>query len=754
MIRYTICFIILLVLLNACSNTKYLAPSQKLYTGSKVIISDTDNNVTPKDAKAMSSDLNGLLRPRPNSTLLGMRVKLYIYNKTKTTKKKGFKHWLNTKFGEPPVLISEVDIDKNSDILESRLQNQGYLQADVISDTLSKGKIAQAIYKAKPGPNYTIRKFIFPTQKDPLDTAIAGTAKQTLFKIGDNYNLDIIKNERTRIDARLKEEGFYYFSPDDIIMRVDSSIVKHQVDIYVRVKPTTPDQARRIYTINNIYVYPHYTLRDTALKLDSAVKYAWYYIIDTKKTYKPFTFKNSVLLQPGDVYNRANHNKSLNRFINLGPFKFIKNKFEDVSADTSKLNVYYFLTPSPKKSLQFELSEHISSANYVGTQLSINWLNRNIFKGAESLTISLFGSTETQFSGQNNGNDILQTGLKGKLSFPRFISPWYFKTSNAYIPRTNVGAGYTLIYRPSLYVLNSYDASYGYSWRQTNRISHELNLIRVIRVDTANVTQRYKDSIKNTGNPTLKHVIDAQFVIGPTYSYTNTNTAESYRTNTFYYNGTVGLSGNILGLLSGADTLHGNVKKLFGVPFNQFVKLESEVRYFHKLTPKSIVAARLFAGSGFSYGNSTIMPYSQQYFAGGTNSLRGFRARSIGPGSFYPGPQVTGSSGFQPDESGDIRLEANLEYRPKLFSIVYGALFADAGNVWNLRPHAGLPGGAFGKNFLSQVAVDVGFGLRFDITVLILRTDLGIPILKPFEGEKLHFDFGARVFNLAIGYPF
>jgi outer membrane protein assembly factor BamA len=755
MTRYIKYLFLLSVFLYACSNTKYLAPNQKLYTGSKVIIPDTDQNVTTKDAKGISSELNGLVRPRPNSKILGLRVKLYIYNITKTKKKKGLRHWLNTKFGEAPVLISDVNVDKNSQILQSRLQNEGYLQAMVSGDTVTKGKTASAVFNVDPEPNYTVNQVFFPTEKDPVDTAVAGSAKETLFKIGDNYNLDIIKNERVRIDSRLKEEGFYYFAPEDLIMQVDSTVSGHKVNIYVKVKPETSDEARRIYTINNIYVYPHYTARDTALKLDSANKYKWYYVVDTKHTFKPFTFENSVLLHPGDVYNRTKHTQSLNRFINLGPFKFVKNRFEDVSADTSKLNVYYFLTPNARKSLQLEVQEHTTSANFVGTQVNLNWLNRNIFKGAEALTITLFGSTDTQYSGQNSGNNVFQTGLEGKLSFPRFISPWNFKADDAFIPRTNIAAGYTMVFRSGLYTLNSYNGSFGYSWKHNIHITHELNLINITRVDTTRVTQRYKDSIINTGNPTLKHVIDPQFVIGPSYSFTYTNTMETNRTNTFYYNGQAILSGNIYGLLSGADTLSGHVKKLLGVPFDQFIKLQSEFHFYHKLSQNSTLATRFFIGGGFTYGNSTIMPYSQQYFAGGTNGLRGFRARSIGPGTYTPPPSLTAKNGFLPDESGDIQIEANVEYRPKLFSIVYGALFMDAGNIWDLRPHAGIPGAAFGKGFLNQMAVDWGFGLRFDVTVLVLRADMGFPVRYPFPpGQPYKFAAKNGVFNLAIGYPF
>jgi outer membrane protein insertion porin family len=741
--------------LTACSTTKYLAPNQKLYGGGKVQFADTAGNVTPKDAKGLSDELTDLLRPRPNSKILGMRVKLWIYYKTKTTKKKGFRHWLNAKFGQPPVLISQVDIDKNSQILQSRLQNESYFQAQVSGDTVSKGKIAKAIYTVEPGSNYTIRSVYFPTEKSDVDTAVSGTKSKTLFVIGNNYNLDIVKSERIRIDAQLKEEGFYYFAPEDLIMRVDSTVKGHQVDIYVKVKDQTADQARKIYKINNIYVYPHYTIRDTSLKLDSAVKYRWYNVIDPKNTVRPFVFKNSVLLKPGEVYSRGDHNKSLNRMINLGPFKFVKNRFEDVSADSAKLNVFYFLTQYPKKSLQLDILERTTSANYAGTQVNLNWRNRNAFKGAEALTLTLFGSRDLQFSGQNSGYNVYQLGAQGVLSWPRFISPWDFKSDNAFIPHTNLTLGYTLVNRTKLYTLNSYNGSWGYEWKENVHVTHDLNLINVTRVDTAHVTKQYKDSILHTRNPTLAHVIDNQFVFGPSYGYTYTNTTESYKTNTYFYNGKVTLSGNIYGLLTGADTLAGKVSKLFGVPFNQFVKIENEFHYYHKTGPNASIATRLIVGFGLPYGNSTILPYSQQYFIGGTNSLRGFRARSIGPGTYTPSETITNARGFLPDESGDIKIEGNIEYRPKLFGIVYGALFLDAGNIWDLRPHAGLPGAAFGKGFLNQMAVDWGLGLRFDLTVLVLRTDLGFPVRYPFPaGQPYKFKAQYGVFNLAIGYPF
>jgi len=746
-IRY---LLFLTIFLQACSNTKYLTGNQKLYVGGKVNI--INKGLKKSDRKGLTDELTGLLRPKPNSTILGLRPKLYLYNITRTTKKKGLKHYLNSK-GEAPVLVSAVDLDKNSKILVNRLQNEGYFQADVTGDTVSKNKKATAIYTVNTGPGYTIKKVTFPTSNNSLDTAIAGIANKSLLKIGDKYNLDVIKAERDRIDATLKERGFYYFAPEDLEAHVDSTnIGDHQVTIDMQVINTTPGKARDIYKINNIYVYPNYSLRDTSLMLDKAVKYDTYNVIQKRLTIKPFVFKSTVQLKPGNVYNRTDHNKSLSKFINLGPFKYVKNRFEEVSTDSPKLDVYYFLTQYPKKSLSFDVLGRTTSANYNGAQLNLNFRNRNTFKGAELLTVTLFGSTDAQVSGQfGGGHPLTQVGLQTTLSWPRFISPFKFKNDNAYIPHTNLSVGYSIVNRVGLYNLNSFNGSFGYQWRENTHRSHELNFLTVTYVKPASVDTAYTNNPLYKNNPSLKHVTDPQFTFGPTYSYTYTNTTESYRTNTVYFNTKIGLSGNIIGLVSGADTLGEHVKTIFGTPYNQYIKLENEFRFFHKVNSTSQIAARLIASAGLPYGNSTILPYSQQFFIGGPNSLRGFRARSIGPGTVNP-IQYGTSSGFLADQSGDIKLEGNLEYRPKLFSIVYGALFADAGNVWNAKPHQA--GGTIGTNFLSQMAADVGFGLRFDASVLVLRTDLGFPVLKPYTSINSSLNTNKPVFNLAIGYPF
>jgi outer membrane protein insertion porin family len=765
-LKYT--FIVLFTLLvSACSTTKYLAPGQKLYDGGEVKIRDK-TNTTKSEAKALSTELTALLRPQPNGKILGLRYKLWIYDKTRTNKRRGLRHYLNTHLGEPPVLASNVDLVKNSSILQNRLQNEGYFIAQVNGDTVGKqkSKIVKAVYSVTTGPAYHYRKVVFPQENDDLDTAVTGTSKLSLLKAGDKYNLDIIKAERIRIDARLKEEGFFYFAPEDLIMRYDSTIAGHQVDMFVKVKASTPDEASWIYKVRNIYVYPRYTLKDTSAKLDSAVKYRWYSVIDPKKTVHPFVFKNTVLLHPSEVYNRTEHNNSLSRFIELGPFSYVKNEFQDVTPDSAYLDIYYYLTQAKKKSLTAEIVARQTSANYDGTQFDVSFRNKNTFKGAELFTLTFFTSTDKQFGSYNNGYNVYQFGVQPSISWPRFISPFNISSDNAFIPHTVLTTGYTYIDREKLYTLNSYNGSFGYQWKSNQHKQFQLDLIDVTYVDAANVTKLYLDSIRATRNPTLTHVINNQFTFGPSYSFTYDNSTDDYRVNSMYYMGRVSLSANLYGLITGADTLAGKVGQLFGTPFDQYIKLENEIRYFHKLGPNSKLATRFMVDVGIPYGNSTILPYSQQFFIGGPNSLRGFQARSIGPGSYFPPSSVTNASQFLPDESGDIKIEGNVEYRAKLFSIVEGALFVDAGNIWLMHPQYGLPGAAFGKNFLTQIAADAGFGLRFNLSVLILRTDFGFPILEPYQPPNQRaiidgIDFRDAqwhgsdvVFNLAIGYPF
>jgi len=755
------------MILASCSNTKYLPEGELLYVGGNVKV--VDSLISKKQRKGLEGELKALLRPKPNSKILGLRPKLYIYNLAGEPKKeKGIRHWLRTKVGEAPVLFSQVDLDYNASILQNYSENRGYFKVVASADSTKTGKKVTADYTVVTGKQYKIREVIFPTDSSALSQAVTATQDKTLFKKGGAYDLDVVKEERERIDVRLKEKGYYFFNPDFLKVQVDSTVGKYEVDLLVKVKDETPERAKKVFTINDIYIYPDYSLRQIkrdSIKGDTTgiIHYKDYTIIDKKKSFDPRIYDRSLYFHKYDVYNRTNHNLSLNRLVNLGTFKFVKNQFKISDENENALDAYYYLTPLPRKSIRVEVLGKTNSANYTGTELNVNWSNRNTFRGAELLTISAFGGLEFQVSGQNNGFNVFRVGSEASLVWPRLISPFKLKSSSGYVPKTKATIGYEFQKREKLYALNSFKGSFGYLWKENIRKEHQLNITEINYVSPTGVTELYKQQIRADSTGTLQKVIDKQLIFGPTYSYTYTNTMQTNKKHTIYYKGAVDIVGTIAGLASGANVKKGDTTKLLGVPFSQFIKLENEFRHYMKLGANSQLASRIIVGVGYGYGNSTELPYIKQFFIGGTNSIRAFRARSIGPGTFNPDVD---SNSFLPDQSGDLKLEMNTEYRAKLFSIVQGAVFVDAGNIWLMNKNPNKPGAEFTSKFMDQLAVGTGVGLRFDLSFLVLRTDLAFPLRKPYlpEGDrwvldKINLGNGSwrkenLVFNLAIGYPF
>lgn len=750
------------VFIASCSGTKSIPEGELLYVGGKVKVEDT--SISKKQRKELQSEFKDLLRPKPNKKFLGMRPKLFFYNLAGDVKKdKGFRHWLKFKVGEPPVLFSQVDLEYNRSVLQNYSENNGFFTTRTEADSTRTGKKASAEYIVRPGKQYKIKSVQFPTDSSKIALAVSRTQRRSILKVGNAYSLDDIKAERVRIDTRLKEKGFFYFNPDYLKVQVDSTVADYQVDLILKIKDETPDIAKNEYKINKIIVYPNYSVNADSLSVatdSSVVKYKDFTIIDKEKLFEPRIFDRSLYFKKDDLYNRTNHNLSLNRLVNIGTFKFVKNEFKVADTTGYYLDAYYYLTPLPKKSFRAEVLAKTNSANYTGTELNINWSNRNTFRGAELLTITAFGGVEVQVSGQNNGFNVYRFGGETSLTWPRLISPFNLKSSSGFVPKTKASLGYEFQNRTQLYSLQTLKGSFGYLWKENVRKEHQLNVTEITFASPQNVTALYEEQMG--ANESLRKVIEKQLIFGPTYSYTYTNTTQKRKKNTFYYKASLDLAGNAAGLISGANIKEEEPKKVLGIPFSQFVKVESDFRHYLKLSKNSLLASRVIVGAGFAYGNSVEMPFIKQFFIGGTNSLRAFQARSLGPGTF----RDTTSTVFLPDQSGDIKLEFNTEYRGKIYSVIDGAVFVDAGNIWLRNTNTNKPGSKFSKDFMNEIAVGVGAGLRFDFSFLVLRTDLAFPIRKPYlpDGERWVLDqvnIGSGswrkenlVFNLAIGYPF
>ncbi|MEN2400803.1 BamA/TamA family outer membrane protein [Flavobacterium sp. MC2016-06] len=761
--RFARYFILLsLFFVFGCSNTKYLPEGELLYTGGSVTVKDSI--IKKKDRKALENELEALLRPKPNKQILGLKPKLWIYNIAGEPKKqKGIRYWLRTKVGEPPVLFSKVDLDYNASVLRNFTENRGYFKTRVSADSTVSNKRATAEYTVVPKKQYIIKSVTFPDDSLKMSKIIARSSRRSLLKVGKPYDLDLVKAERERIDARLKEKGYYYFNPDYILAKVDSSKGDHEVKIRLVIKDEAPAKALTAYKIGNIFVYPNYSFsNDSAVYRKKDIQqYKDFTIIDTGYTFKPRVYDRTIYFKKGDLYNRKDHNLTLNRFVNLGTFNFVKNEFKESDSIPNTLDSYYYLTLLPKKFIRFEVVGKTNSASYTGTEVNVNWNNRNLFHGAELFTVSVFGGADFQLGGANKGKNIYKLGAETSLTWPRFITPFHIEGNSEFVPKTKATLRYEYQKRTQLYALNSFTTSFGYLWKENIRKEHQLNVIDITYVSPNHVTPEYLADIEQDAS--LGKVIEKQLIFGPTYNYTYTNTMQKRKKNTFYFNGEIDLAGNITGLVTGANIKKNDTIKIFDVPFSQYVKLKTDFRHYLKLGKESQLASRLILGVGYAYGNSNSLPTSKQFVVGGTNSIRAFRARSLGPGS-YQATETT--SDYVPDQSADLKLEFNTEYRAKLFSIVRGALFIDAGNIWLLNADPSRPGAEISKDFMKQIAVGAGAGLRFDLSFLVLRTDLAFPLRIPYlpEGQRWVIDdinFGSGpwrkdnlILNIAIGYPF
>jgi outer membrane protein insertion porin family len=754
------CSIILLV---GCRGTRHLPENEKLYIGADATVHGPAS-LTSRQKKSLKKSLEGLAKPKPNSSILGMRPKLTIYNMFRNAKKGIFKN-IRDKNGEPPVVASQLDLSSNTKSLQNYLVNKGWFNAKVTGDTIVRRKTVKASYRAETGMQYKINQVQFPADSSDLSRAIALTAPATFLKPGQPFDIDVIKAERQRIDATLKEKGFYFFNPDHLLIRTDSTLGNQLVNMYVVVKNETPAVAREIYRINKVYIYTGYRLnadRVDTLKTMGEY-YKGYYIVDRRKRYRPFLFTETMQFQPGEIYNRSDHNQTLNRLINLNLFKFVKNRFEPVpGADSPRLDAYYYLTPQPKQSLKAEVALISRSNNLNGSQINFNYFNRNIRGNGSQLQLSGYVGSDVQFSGALKGYNTYRVGGEIVYAVPRFSMPFIkIKHTGPYAPRTNFRVGYDILDRQKLYTLNSYRLEYGFSWKKSLQRVQEFYPIAITFAEPLNVTDDYK--ALQASIPGLERAIEPQFILGSRYQFLYNQLANNVQPRSaIYFMGTADLSGNIAGLITGANMKKGDTVRFGTVPFAQYFQVGADVRHYLKVGLKSTWVNRIDIGIGIPYGNSVQVPYVKQFFVGGNNSLRGFRSRSVGPGTYFP----VAANQIIPDQTGDIKLELNSEYRPHITGPLYGAIFIDAGNIWlvNDSTHTKKPGSQISGKFLGQMAVDVGVGLRLDITLFVIRFDMGFPIRKPWEIppavlNQVNFrdkDWRKQnlVFNLAIGYPF
>jgi outer membrane protein insertion porin family len=771
--RWTpVVLLILGVMLTSCTANKFLAEGESFYAGAEIVF-HRHGNVGKR--KALKSELEEMITPKPNGTLLGARPGVWIHYVT-GTKTKGLGAWIRKKFGTEPVLLSDAKPQLTADILEGNLFNRGYFESHVQSSVERKRKKAYVIYDVELYPPFRIRNIEIP--RDRIFRDSAEVMRESFLRVGQRYDLQRLADERSRIEMRLEDYGYYYFDDRHLLFEADTTVGGRKVDLKLTYARGVPPKARRPYTLRNVDIINDFSVweagTDSTQVSGDTVRVGDYRYVSTEGAFRPRVITDVVNLRRGDLYSRTMHNFTISHLMGLGTFKFVNIRYRE--AGDSLLDATIFLTPLLKKSLRLEVQGVSKSNNFVGPGISATFTNRNFLGGAEQFQFKVSGSYEVQVNRQApEPLTAFELFTETSLSVPRMISPiriTYYSTK--FIPHTNFRLRTTFQRRIGYFQLNTFNAAVGYSWRETTTKNHELYLVDLNYVHVTQKSEAFEALLAE--NPYLNNSFQDQFIPGMRYSFQlNTQLqdpgaigygSQAQRTSHFFLHTNLNLAGNLANWISkGNRNAEDTVGVIFGQPFSQFVLGDADFRYYWQLDRKNRLVFRVAAGAGYPYGNSSQLPYIKQFSTGGSNSLRAFPARSVGPGTVAP-PIDPENIQFI-DQRGDIKVEGNIEYRFDIVRFLKGAVFVDAGNIWLLTEDPQRPGGQFNwDTFLRELAVGTGLGLRLDFQFFILRFDVGVPLRKPWleEGKRWvvrdvrlsdsDWRHDNLVFNIAVGYPF
>lgn len=755
---------LLVLLLGGCTGLRNLGEGEKLYTGGEIHI---EKETKIEDDRNVEDNLKQVLRPTPNSSFFFLRPRLWMYQVAGEPTGRGVRYWMRERLGEAPVLFGDVSLERNLRLINNRLYNMGYFDSDVQHQLDTAYRKISVDYHVRLEPPYCFGDLYTVEEDTQLANAINSHLDESLIESGEVYSLELLRSERQRIEKALKEDGFFFFHPDHILFQADSTAGERRVDIYTTIKRDIPASASRRYIIGDIYINADYMSRTPDRDADTLKLKEGVFFTDRREQFKPKAITRSLFLTPDSLYRLEDHDRSIDYLISLGAFQFVNLRFSPRQSDNQhKLDVRVLLTPMQRRSVSAELKGVTKSNNFAGPGLSASFTNHNFLGGAESLRISTDFAYEALVGGQRSASSR-EFGLDGSLTFPRFVFPFSWSARSAVMsPKTSISLGVNFLARTDAFNLTTLQARFGYLWNRDRATQFRIEPVIFNLFSLGDVDDDMEGFIAD--GSLLRQGLFEQFIIGGQYGWGYNSLLKSGDgDNDWYIQFKMDVSGNLAHLLLdkvlGASTGDDESYGLFGQSFAQYTRGEADVRYYHQLGEKSRLAFRIFTGAGFPYGNSETLPYVKQFVIGGSNSVRAFHPRTLGPGTFSS--DTEGGGAYNIHQTGDLKLEANVEYRFDITSLFKGAFFLDAGNIWRLNENENVPGGEFkSAQFYKQIALGAGTGLRIDAGFFILRFDFAIPLADPatdngrYFNEVRLFDRDWRrdhlVFNLGIGYPF
>jgi outer membrane protein assembly factor BamA len=803
--------IFLLATFQSCSPYRHLKENQYLVRKVRLHLK-TDRTLSEKGA--LSENIVSLLGQKPNTYLFGfIPYKLWLYElRYKKYQRDSTNFQLTSKVVEQPVILDTALVEISKGKIMDYLHNEGYFYASV-EDTIKyiknkspwqpfTRKKAFVNYYVRTGLGYLIDSVQYDIQNKELASLTGLLKKETLLKSNKPYSNTLAGVERSRLTNLIRNQGYYKFSADNIAFELDTieksyarnmenpfvSAInfvtlqqkgkKPSLDVKIIIHPTNDSLAFQKYTFKNVVVFPDYEdtgdLRDGHLiqKEVNGITFRYH-----NPYVHPTILDKKIFIRPGDLYSQSAYNQTISQLNDLGIFQYVRLFIFADRRDSlnHKLNCYILMNPNKKFDFNTNVEASGGDLYVIGTSANVSVTDKNFFKGANQLTTTLSYGIEL---GQNKNKPVpyfnqfylfsQNLGVNFRLNFPKFLLPInQSKFSQNALPHSLLEAGVNSLRRTDYFSLRSINASFGYVWNETDIKSWIVKPVFMNVLHLSNVNPDFQERMDSV--PAIGNSYQETFIEGESLSYLiNTEGRKKWQ------HAYLKLGFEEAGaLMSGINGLSRNVAQRQELPYAQYIRFDFDGRQYF-VQRNSALIFRLSGGIGIPYGKSSVLPYLKQYFVGGAYSIRGWRPRVLGPGSYYDSAKQNSSDNLFIDQSGDIKLEANAEYRfnmIKLFSDavnINGAVFADGGNIWLAREDPSLPGAEFRFNTLYQdIALSTGAGLRADFGgFLVIRLDWAFPIKKPYvlknNGWVIdQISFGDKTwrrqninFNIAIGYPF
>lgn len=793
-IRY-IGIIVVCSLLAACSMTKNIPEDDQLFTGLKrIVYADNQKDSFEAHRAVTMEEIEAALATEPNGSLFGSSYfsmpwswHLWVYNHY-AKKNSHFARWMTKSFGKPPVLMSQVNPALRASVARSVLKNNGFFRGNVTYETITSRnpKKAKIAYTVTMDSLYTLDSVAYLGFPADMRQLIDSTASEQYIKPGSPFSVSALDNERSRLGILLRNNGYYYYNPSYASYLADTFAVANQAQLRLQLADGVPDEALRKWSIGKVDVQFRRSFRERLTDSIQRRQLTIHYN-GKRSPIVPRVVLRNLRLRSRQPYSYEKYMESVSNINATGVFSSVDFQFTP-RPDADSLDLLLNCVFDKPYDFYFEANAIGRTSGRYGPEARIGFTRRNAFRGAEKLDLNLHGAYEWQSGGGDDMNSY-QYGFDASLEFPRIIAPFYnsdrvrrgkdgrprrrlfFSTPMSYAKVST-----DIVRRPQYYKMHIVAGEWTYRWQSAATMRHEFSPLSLKYQYMNSHTERF-DSVIGM-NPYLLATMEDYFVPKMRYSFTYTSPAS--KRNPLRWETTIEEAGNILSLF---DRLNGHSfnekeKQLFKTPYSQFLRLETDLTKTWTIGLHSQLVGHFNGGIIYSYGNSEEPPFSETFYAGGANSIRSFGVRRIGPGAFN-GSKLDRQSAFLM-QNGDIKLVANLEYRTRLFGNLNGAIFLDAGNVWNLKQvlidtdeddddEVLFLSAVFNQLFantqfkpsklLNQAALGTGVGLRYDLGFLVIRIDWGLALHSPYDtGSKGYFNVrrfrDAQTLHFAIGYPF